>query len=92
MPLTTRPRYRRGWSIYLFQIEIEKDNKYIFTNRVAVVLLIIKHFLTRINPKYGWKDIHHSLESLSGKNDQNSYRLGFKDYKSLKEFTRVKVL
>ena len=90
--LTTRPRYRRRWSIYLFQIEMETDNKYIFTNRVAVVLLIIKHFLTRINPKYGWKDIHHSLESLSGKNDQNSYRLGFKDYKSLKEFTRVKVL
>jgi abortive infection bacteriophage resistance protein len=88
--IKTEPLYREEWNDFLFTFDNQQGKKP--TNRLAVILAILKHFISIINPKYKWKNIIGSLHSLSDSSDKKSQLLGFKDFDGLKKFKSYKKL
>lgn len=85
--LKTKPIYRKKWSNYLCTIQ-SNDND-ILTDKFAVILIIIMHFIFRINSKYYWSNINKSLLKITNKSEQNARRIGFKNCESLNQFIKV---
>lgn len=51
-----------------------------YTNRLAIPIIIIKHFVLAINPEYQFNDISKMLENLCEDNEeQNARYYGFRD-------------
>lgn len=87
--IKTEAVYKPEWNKFLFVFE-NKGGGNKPTNRLAVVLLILRHFIDVINPKYNWWDVKQSIWRLAANKDRKAQLLGFKDLKSLKDFNRLK--
>lgn len=83
--IKTKPSYRPDWSNMLYTFANKGGEP---TNRLAVILLILRHFIDIINPKYGWERIERSVWRLSCEQDKKARLLGFKDFRSVKSFTK----
>ncbi len=55
-----------------------------YTNRVALVITLVKYFLNKINPKYNFNNIYYALQSLIDNDDNEAHRLGFKNKNAIK--------
>lgn len=86
--IKTEPLYREEWNDFLFIFTNKKNEKP--TNRLSVVLAILKHFLYIINSKYKWGNIYQSIHSISQNNDKKAQLLGFKDIEGLNSFKKYK--
>lgn len=73
--LKTRPKILEEWQTVLY-----KNSKGVYSNRIANVVLIIKHFISKINPKYSWHSIHNSFDKMIDGSNIKSNLLGFHSY------------
>ncbi|ODJ72077.1 CAAX protease [Brochothrix thermosphacta] len=80
LKLRTTPTVKEEWKEYLFKYE-NKENKY--TDRIAVVLFVLHHFIKEINPNYNFKDIGCSIAKLVDKDTKKANILGFKEIDSI---------
>lgn len=87
--IKTEAVYKPEWNEYLYIFE-NKGGDVKPTNRLAVVLLVLRHFIEVINPKYNWWNVNQSIWRLASKKDKKAQLLGFKDLESLKHFTKKK--
>lgn len=81
LKLKTRPIYRDEWLVKLYEMT-DKSGKILPSNRLAVVFLILFHFVDNINEQYGWRNIKKSVRAICGNKEQNAELLGFSDLKS----------
>lgn len=81
--IKTEPMYREEWNDFLYMFINEGNMKP--TNKLSVILAILKHFISIINVKYQWKNIYQSIDNLC-KSDKKARLLGFKDKSSLSKF------
>ena len=81
--IKTEPMYREEWNDFLYMFINEGDMKP--TNKLSVILAILKHFISIINVKYQWKNIYQSIDTLC-KSDKKARLLGFKNKSSLRKF------
>ncbi|MCO4353397.1 Abi family protein [Staphylococcus agnetis] len=76
--LTTSPIIHNDWKGDIFQF---KDGNY--SNRLAVVIFIIQHFIKQINNKYKIKRITNSIKKIVGNDTRRINQLGFVDINSI---------
>ena len=88
LSIKTEPLYKEEWNDFLFIFENDDNQKP--TNRLAVVLAILKHFIFIINDKYKWNNIYNSINRISCNDDKKAKLLGFKDMEALKIFQQYK--
>ncbi|HDU7644344.1 TPA: hypothetical protein RF487_002626, partial [Listeria monocytogenes] len=70
------------WKNILYKFE-GKTNKY--TDRLAVVLCIIKHFTNEINPTYHYDNISRSIFKIINKDEKNAQIIGFANIAAFEE-------
>lgn len=82
----SRPKINRQkkWHTYLFKIRIA-NGETIFTDRIAIALLIIAFLVNNINADYVWDKLIEILEKL-GKTDRQAQIIGFKNRTALLNF------
>lgn len=77
LKLKTSPIYRKEWNSFLYQFSSGKKNERA-SNRIAVVLVILKHFVCMINSQYSWRNIAKSITTICAGKERNANLLGFK--------------
>ncbi|WP_072240963.1 Abi family protein, partial [Listeria monocytogenes] len=80
--LKTTPIIKIDWKNILYKFE-GKTNKY--TDRLAVVLCIIKHFTNEINPTYHYDNISRSIFKIINKDEKNAQIIGFANIAAFEE-------
>lgn len=80
--LKTTPLISAEWKNQLFKYP-GQSNKY--TDRIAVVLCIIKFIMSQINPTYNFNKIYSPVNQIVGKKIKTAQQLGFSTTNSLKE-------
>lgn len=83
--LKTVPLSREEWRDSLFIFEDDKP-----TNRLAIILFILKHFIDIINDRYQWRNINRSVINIVKKSNTYAKSLGFKNWQALKIFCNTK--
>lgn len=78
--LKTTPLVKKEWEELLFRYP-HKQQK--VTDRLAVVLCVLKHLAEKVNPSYNYNKIYASLNSIIQDNRYLAQNLGFKDPESL---------
>lgn len=78
--LQTKPVCRNEWKKYLYNVS--KNNNTNPSNKLAIVILILKTFVTPINKRYFWKNIRMDITKLVSNSDKNAHLLGFSDKSS----------
>lgn len=73
--LTTKPKFRKSWSNFLYFIKSDKGKKP--TNRLSIIIVILIELVKQINPKYKWQDIQNSIYNLCKENEERANLLGF---------------
>lgn len=86
--IKTEPLYREEWNEFLFTFNNKDGIKP--TNRLSVVLAILKHFLFIINSKYKWGNIYQGINSIARESDKKAQLLGFKNLDGIKTFKDYK--
>ena len=81
--IKTEPMYRDEWHEFLYMFLNDETMKP--TNKLSVILAILKHFISIINVKYQWKNIYQSIDTLC-KSDKKAHLLRFKNKSSLRKF------
>ncbi|HBC4824488.1 TPA: Abi family protein [Enterococcus faecalis] len=77
LQLETKPVCRSDWKDYLYNVN--KSNNGTPSNKLAIVIFIIKTLVTPINERYGWKNIRRNIARLVDSSDKNAHLLGFSD-------------
>lgn len=77
---TTKPPLVNEYCSLLYRKN--SNNKTIYSNKLACVLVIIVRLMSKVNSQFKYKDILNCLEKLVT-NDEEAQRIGFKDYKSM---------
>ncbi|MBC1811421.1 CAAX protease [Listeria booriae] len=77
--LKTTPKVREEWKEYLY-----RRNGRIFSNRIAITLLIIRNLIKEINPSYRFDEIAKSLGSLAFEKDERANLLGFNNMSAIR--------
>ncbi|EAE6008238.1 TPA: CAAX protease [Listeria monocytogenes] len=72
--LKTTPIIKNDWKNILYKFEGKSDK---YTDRLAVVLCIIKHFTNEINPTYHYDNISRSIYKIINKDEKNAQIIGF---------------
>lgn len=83
LKLKTQPVYRKEWEDKLYMMP-DKSGGERPSNRLAVVFLILFHFVHTINEQYGWNNIQKSVKAICRDKEHNAELLGFADLKSAK--------
>lgn len=83
LQLSTKPLCRKQWKGYLYTVN--GDNSRTPSNKLGIVILIIKHFVNTINKKYGWRNINKDICRLVDKSDERAHLLGFLDSNTVYE-------
>ncbi|MGF2063043.1 Abi family protein [Enterococcus casseliflavus] len=73
MRLRTVPIVRDEWKPNLYIYPDRKE----YTNRVAIVIMIVKSFISTINPKYLYNNISNSIFKMVNNTDLKAQNLGF---------------
>lgn len=73
LKLKTTPLVKDEWKELLFQF---KDGRY--SNRIAIVICIIKHFLLSIDPHYNYDRIYSSFNAIINGSNDMANSVGFK--------------
>jgi len=80
LQMKTKPKYKASWRLFVkLDDDIETDS----SHRIAVIILILEHFIKQINPNYHWDNIRKSLLSI-GRDDEKARMIGFKGREALK--------
>ena len=58
------------------------------SNRLAVVFLILFHFVYNINEQYDWKNIQKSVKAIFRDKEYNAELLGFADLKTARSICK----
>lgn len=76
--LKTTPLVKDSWktSLYIY----EDGTRY--TNRIAIVIFIIKEFISKINPSYIYNNIAHSMNKMVSGSDLKAQSLGYRNFQS----------
>lgn len=75
--LKTTPQIKDGWKSQLYKHD--DDN---YTNRIALVLFIIKDLTSKINTKYKYRNISNSMHTMIDYSDIKAKTFGYKDASS----------
>lgn len=75
--LRTTPKKTDDWEHYLY-----KNSQNQFTDKIAVVIMIIKQFISKINPQYRYDSIYKSFYKMISGTDIKASNLGFKNYEA----------
>lgn len=78
--LKTTPIVKQEWKEILFQFN---DGRY--SNRIAIVICIIKHFMTSIDSHYNFDRINSSFNAIINSDDETANTMGFKSGNSVNE-------
>ncbi|MEX2947712.1 Abi family protein [Staphylococcus warneri] len=76
--INTPPKISENWKNDIYKI---KDGNY--SNRLAIVIYIIHHFIKQINNRYKIQKIPNSILSIVGDNPQRIQQLGFVNKRSI---------
>lgn len=79
--LKTTPLVLDEWKTTLFKY----PNQDRYTDRIAVVLCIIKHFMSQVNPTYNFNKIYSPVNQIVGRKLKTAQQLGFSTVNSLKD-------
>ncbi|UBH12411.1 Abi family protein [Macrococcus armenti] len=82
--LKTSPKVNENWKEDIFKF---KDGNY--SNRLAIVIFIVHHFVKEINVKYQFAKIPNSIEKIVGNDPKRIEQLGFVDKKSIKNLKKM---
>lgn len=83
LKLSTKPIIPKRYSEYLYTYE--NGNHENVTNRVSVVICILKTLMDVVNPKYKFGNIKDSFAKIINNDLSTANYLGFKDEKSYKD-------
>lgn len=83
--IKTPPVTRVEWGEVLY---IYKEN--VITNKISVVVVIIKHFIDHINPKYDFSSISKSMQKLIQGDNQKAVYYGFNGEDSMQKISPIK--
>lgn len=83
--LRTTPKKINDWDNYLYQNTSGK-----ITNRIAIVIMIINYFISKINPQYRFQSIYQSLNKMISRTDIKATAMGFKNYKAFQKACPLK--
>lgn len=76
LKLKTQPIYKPEWNSKLYAMT-DQTNNVRPSNRLAVVFLILHHFVKNINSQYGWRNIQKSVSAICAGKQKNAELLGF---------------
>lgn len=82
--LTTSPVVNDEWKGDIFRF---KDGNY--SNRLAIVLFIINHFIRHINSKYQIYKVPESIKKIVGKDEERIQQLGFISIDSINKLKKL---
>lgn len=82
--LKTAPKIHVNWKQDIYQF---KDGNY--SNRLAVVIFIIHHFISHINNRYHFKKIPSAIETIVKKDVQLIQQLGFVNETAIKKLKKL---
>lgn len=80
LKLKTTPLVKEEWKDFLFQFN---DGRY--SNRIAIVICIIKHFLLSIDPNYNYDRIFASFNAIIDGSNDLANSVGFKTTQAITE-------
>lgn len=83
LKLKTPPICRNEWNSILFQLET-KPGDFKTSNRIAIVLLILKHLVECINSHYRWIKVGQSIHAICAGKEKTANQLGFINLQSAK--------
>lgn len=83
--IKTPPVTRKEWNKNL-----NRYKKSVITNKISVVIVIIKHFINQINPKYDFTNISKSMQKLIQGNKHIAISYGFKDEESMQNISPIR--
>lgn len=73
--LTTTPVILEEWKTLLYKFEVSNQN-YIYTNKIAVVICILKRIMASVNPDYNYNKIYSPISTIAS-TDSLAQQLGF---------------
>lgn len=80
LKLKTTPKIKDAWKADLYKFEGKSE---MYTDRIAVVILIIYFFIKQINSSYQFADIRFSLNKIIDEKKENAEQIGFKEITSI---------
>jgi abortive infection bacteriophage resistance protein len=80
LKLKTTPKIKDAWKTDLYKFEGKSE---MYTDRIAVVILIIYFFIKQINSSYQFADIRFSLNKIIDEKKENAEQIGFKEINSI---------
>lgn len=83
--LKTPPKMVDTFKSSLFQNTNEQ-----YSNRIAIVILIIQKFINNINPKYRFNQIYLSLDKMINDSDKKANLLGFASFNAFSNVCPIK--
>ncbi|MDT2818883.1 Abi family protein [Vagococcus lutrae] len=81
MQLDTKPICKEEWKKRLYIIKNNKGQS-VPSNKLAIVLLILEHFILTINKKYAWRKVHNNISRITDGKEKNAKLMGFSDKES----------
>lgn len=81
LKLQTTPVQKVEWNDILFLLQ-DKNGEKRQSNRLAIVLLIIRHLVSQINEHYNWKRLRSNVSTICAGKEKNANLLGFSSLKA----------
>lgn len=78
----TKPVIKSGWEQKLLH-QIDEKGKKMYTNKIAITIMILEEIIPRINTKYPGGAIKKILRKLANKTDEGAKLLGFNAFESI---------
>lgn len=79
LKIHTTPMLREEWKSLLFQMK-----EGVYSNRIALSIIIVKYMMESIDPKYNLKEILNSFQTLIEQSDKQANYYGLRNKKVLK--------
>ena len=76
MSFRTKPIIRKEWHKYLYTYQL-KDGSIVTTDKIALIFVILKYLVARVNSKYTFGDSKNALSKLIRNSDIAAHKYGF---------------